>query len=111
MNQFASYNLGLEFGQAQNNNVTSMAKMLSRYAIGVVAAAARSNPRVTVQGHTPRQGVRLVLEKPVVFGAILIATAAAQLVLLVVMIILVRTLGKGGRGDTGSRGEVKYVTI
>ncbi|KAK4142232.1 uncharacterized protein C8A04DRAFT_13395 [Dichotomopilus funicola] len=111
LNQFTSYNLGLDFGQAQNNNVTSMAKMLSRFAIGVVAAAARSNPRVTVQGHTPRQGVRLVLEKPVVFGAILIATAAVQLVLMGVVLILVRVLRKSGRGDTGSRGEVKYVTI
>ncbi|KAH6649359.1 hypothetical protein F5144DRAFT_607547 [Chaetomium tenue] len=111
LNQFASYNLGLEFGQAQNNNATAMGRMLSRFAIGVVAAAARTNPKVVVQGRPPRQGVRLVLGKPVVFGAILIATAAVQLVLLGAVMVLVRGLRKDGRRDGGGRGDVEYVTI
>ncbi|EAQ91849.1 predicted protein [Chaetomium globosum CBS 148.51] len=108
LNQFASYNLGLEFGQAQNNNATAMGRMLSRFALGVVAAAARTNPKVVVQGRPPRQGVRLVLDKPVVFGAILIATAAVQLVLLGAVIVLVRGLRKDGRRDGGGRGDVEF---
>lgn len=112
VNQFAVYSFGLEFGQAQNNSASAMGRMLSRFAIGVVAAAARTNPKVIVQGRPPRQGVRLVLDKPVVFAAILIATAGVQLVLLVAVMVLVRGVRKDTRrGDTGSRGGVEYITI
>jgi len=97
--QYATYTLGLEFGQAQNNKGTAMARMVSRFAISVVAAAARTNPTILVAGCPPRQGVRLVLDKPAAFGGILAATVVVQLVLLVGAVVLVRlgrTLGKTG---------------
>jgi hypothetical protein len=111
LNQFAVYSLGLEFGQAQNNSAGGMGRMLSRFAIGVVAAAARTNPKVIMQGRPPRQGVRLVLDKPVVFGAILIATAAVQLVLLGAAMVLVRGARKGGKENARSGDEVEYLAI
>ncbi|KAF2465234.1 uncharacterized protein BDR25DRAFT_346306 [Lindgomyces ingoldianus] len=79
--QFMSYNNGLPFGESQNNSATGMADLISRFAIGVVAAAAQTNPKVVVQGHAPVQGVRLELEKPLVFNLILILTAAIHSVL------------------------------
>ncbi|KAK1760078.1 hypothetical protein QBC47DRAFT_290914 [Echria macrotheca] len=95
---YTAYTLGLEFGQAQSNNATGMARMLSRFAIGVVAAAARTNPRMVVGGYPPRQGVRLVLDKPVAFGGILVATAVVQLGLLIGAVVAVLS-GTGGKGD------------
>jgi hypothetical protein len=95
--QYTAYTLGLELGQPQNNNATAMARTLSRFAIGVVAAAARTNPTVLVQGYPPRQGLRLVLDKPAIFGGILAATVGVQLVLLAGAVILVRLGERGGK--------------
>ncbi|KAI9669554.1 MAG: hypothetical protein M1817_004597 [Caeruleum heppii] len=55
-NQYVSYNFGLPFGTPQNNSVSGMASLVSRFAIGVVAAAAQNNPPRLVQGHSPMQG-------------------------------------------------------
>ena len=88
----ASYAFGLEFGQTQNNSADGMARLLSRFAIGTVAAAAHTNPRVLVSGRPPRQGVRLVLEEPVAFATILCVASGLQLGLLVVAVTLVARL-------------------
>lgn len=88
--QFTSYNFGLQFGEAQNNSAAGMADMVSRFAIGVVAAAAQTNPKVTVPGRPPRQGVRLVLDHTAAFAAVLIATTTLQLALVFAAASLVR---------------------
>jgi len=105
LNYFTAYTLGLEFGQPQSNNATAMARMLSRFAIGVVAAAAHTNPKILIEGNPPRQGVRLTLDKPVPFAAILCATAGVQLVLLAAALLLVPS------ADTGKRGHEPDVVI
>lgn len=91
--QYTAYIFGLEYGQPQRQNTTAMARMLSRYAIGTIAAAARTNPSLMVSGNEPKQGVRLVLDKPFAFGGVLVAAVAVQLVLLFAAVGLVKWLG------------------
>ncbi|KAK4123423.1 hypothetical protein N657DRAFT_656663 [Parathielavia appendiculata] len=92
---YTSYNLGLPFGQVQNNSAAGMAAMVSRFAIGVVAAAAQTNPKILVPGRPPRQGVSLVLDQPAAFAAILIATLGVHLVLFVLAVLMVRGVEHG----------------
>lgn len=73
----------LSAGQAQYNSVTGMASQISRYAIGVVAAAAQINVPKTIQGRTPTQGLRLHLDNPLAYGMVLGFTAGVQLLLVV----------------------------
>ena len=80
-NQFVSYTFGLPFGEPQNNSATGMADQLSRFAIGVVAAAAQTNPSMTIRGGVPSQGVRLQFESLEGFNLILGLTGLFQLIL------------------------------
>ncbi|KAK0654745.1 hypothetical protein B0T16DRAFT_256 [Cercophora newfieldiana] len=89
---YTSYSFGLQYGEAQNNSATGMASMMSRFAIGAVAATAHTNPKRMVPGRQPRQGVRLVLEEPVAFVAVLAVAAGLQLGLLLVAAALVRAV-------------------
>lgn len=84
-----SFNWELPFGTPLNNSAPGMADQLARYAVGVVAATASTNPRMAVPGRPPAQGVRLELQEPVAFAVIMGATAGLQLLLLVVAVILV----------------------
>jgi hypothetical protein len=88
-NEYTSYNFGLQFGEAQNNSASGMASMVSRFAIGAVAAAAQTNPKILVPGRQPRQGVRLVLDQPVAFTVVLCIAAALQLGFLCLAALLV----------------------
>ncbi|KAK3364558.1 hypothetical protein B0T25DRAFT_68972 [Lasiosphaeria hispida] len=96
--EYTSYPLGLQFGEAQNNSAAGMGRMVAKFAVGVVAAAAQTNPRVLVPGGQPRQGVRLVLELPAAFAAVLCAASAVQVGLMVLAAWLV------GRVDVGRLG-------
>ncbi|OCL03460.1 hypothetical protein AOQ84DRAFT_266116, partial [Glonium stellatum] len=80
-NEYATYTFGLPFGEAQNNSAAGMADLLSRFAVGVVAAAAQTNPPMIVQGGQPAQGVRLQLSSPLVFDLILGLAGGMQLLL------------------------------
>lgn len=84
------YNLGLPFGEAQNNSAAGMAALVSRFAIGVVAAAAQTSRRILVPGRPPRQGVRLVLERAAAFAAVVGAMLGTHLVFLVLAAVLVK---------------------
>lgn len=84
-----SYNWELPFGTPFNNSAPDMADLLARHAIGVVAAAASTNPRMAIQGQSPAQGVRLELQDPVAFAVIMGVTAGLQLLLLVIAVVLV----------------------
>ena len=89
-NQYIAYNFGLPFGEAQNNSATGMASLISRFAIGVVAAAAQINPSIIIQGGQPAQGVRIMLESATSFHLILGLTAGLQLLLVVVAAFAVK---------------------
>lgn len=67
-----------------------MASLLSRFAIGVVAAAAQTNPSKIVQGAQPAQGVRIHFESAVIFHLILGLTGGIQLLLVVIATLVVR---------------------
>ncbi|KAG8163625.1 hypothetical protein KVR01_006922 [Diaporthe batatas] len=84
-----SYNWELPFGTPFNNSAPGMADQVARYAVGVVAAAASTNPRMAVEGRPPAQGVRLELQSPVAFAVIMGAVAGLQLLLTVVAAVLV----------------------
>lgn len=79
--EYVFYNLAVAFGEAQNNSATGMARQLSRFAIGVIAAAAQTNQPKTVLGHVPTQGLRLTLDHPLAFHLILGLIGAMQLLL------------------------------
>jgi hypothetical protein len=85
-NQWGSYTHGVPFGEPQNNSAIEMASLISRFAIGVIAAAAETNPKAIIKGRAPAQGVRIKLEKPVLFHFILILTGLVQSCLLGVAI-------------------------
>jgi hypothetical protein len=89
---WVSYNQGLPFGQAQNNSATGMASQISRFAIGVIAAAAQNNPPKIVLGHQPMQGVRIHLDAPVTFDVILGLTGGLQLIMVIVTAALCHRL-------------------
>ena len=91
---YAPYKLGLPFGETQNNSAAGMAAMVSRFAIGVVAAAAQTNPKILVPGRPPRQGVRLELDNPAAFVALIGTMLGVHLVLLVLAAVIVN-----GGGD------------
>lgn len=90
--EYVFYQLDVAFGQAQNNSAAGMASQLSRFAIGVVAAAARTNRPILVQGKAPAQGLRLTLDQPLAFGLILGLTAGIQLLLVLVTATACRKL-------------------
>lgn len=94
-----SYNWELPFGTPFNNSAPDMADQLARFAIGVVAATASTNPRMAVPGRPPAQGVRLELQEPVAFAVIMGATAGLQLLLTVVAVILVGRVYVPGNGE------------
>ncbi|KAK0725847.1 hypothetical protein B0H67DRAFT_571715 [Lasiosphaeris hirsuta] len=99
--EYTSYPFGLQFGEAQNNSAVGMGHMMAKFAAGVVAAAAQTNPRVLVPGAQPRQGVRLVLELPAAFAAVLCAASGVQAGLMVLAAWLVGRVDVarlGGRG-------------
>lgn len=102
-----SYNWELPFGTPFNNSAPDMADQLARFAIGVVAATASTNPRMAVPGRPPAQGVRLELQNPVAFAVILGATAGLQLLLMVVAVILVGRVYIPGNGEWMTKEALK----
>ncbi len=92
LDQFVAYNFGLPFGEPQNNSVSGMASLLSRFAIGVVSAAAQTNPPMFLQGGLPAQGVRLQFDSFLGFNLILVITGMLQLILVLVTAVVVRRL-------------------
>ena len=89
LNQFVGYNLGLPFGEPQNNSIAGMASLISRFAIGVVSAAAQTNPPTFVQGRLPAQGVQLQFDSFLAFNLILLITGCLQLVLVITTAVTV----------------------
>ena len=87
-NNFVFYNLGVTFGQAQNNSVASMASLLSRFAIGVIAATSQTNQPKIISGYQPTQGVRLHLDSPVTFDLTLGLIGGMQVILVLIAAIL-----------------------
>lgn len=81
--EYVFYNLAVAFGEAQNNSATGMARQLSRFAIGVIAAAAQTNQPKTILGRVPTQGLRLTLDHPLAFDVILRLIGGIQLLLVV----------------------------
>ncbi|CAO2648686.1 Nn.00g079530.m01.CDS01 [Neocucurbitaria sp. VM-36] len=98
-NQWGSYTNGVPFGEPQNNSAMGMASLLSRFAIGVVAAAAETNPKSIIKGRAPAQGVRIQLHNPALFSLILLLTGLIQSCLFSVAV------------KFGSRFEVPVVAI
>lgn len=84
LSEFITYNFGTPFGEAQNNSADGMAHLISKFAIGVVAAAAQVNPPMTILGSQPQQGLRLVLSNSVGFYLLLGGLLAGQLALVVI---------------------------
>ncbi|PVH79743.1 hypothetical protein DL98DRAFT_572382 [Cadophora sp. DSE1049] len=74
--------------EAQNNSADGMAHLISKFAIGTIAAAAQVNPPMTILGTQPQQGLRLVISSPVGFHLLLGLLLAGQLVLLVIAGVL-----------------------
>lgn len=81
IDQYTTYDFGLPFGEPQNNSATGMASLLSRFAIGVIAATAHTNPPIIVQGSQSFQGVRIQFESLASFHIILALTGGLQLLL------------------------------
>ncbi len=81
--EYVFYSLAVAFGEAQNNSATGMARQLSRFAIGVIAAAAQTNQPKTILGRVPTQGLRLTLDHPLAFHLILGLIGGIQLLLVV----------------------------
>lgn len=90
--EYVTYSFGLPFGERQNNDPARMADQLARFAIGVIAAMAQTNPKLTVTGNQPRQGVRLAITLPAAFGVILLLAAFVQLILMTIAVVLVHRL-------------------
>lgn len=92
LDQFVAYNFGVPFGEPQNNSVIGMASLISRFAIGVISAAAQTNPPTFVQGSLPAQGVRLHFGSSLTFKLILVTTGILQLVLVFAIAVIVNRL-------------------
>ena len=91
-NEYVAYSFGLPFGEPQNKSSTGMASLISRFAIGTVAAAAQTNPPMVVQCGQPTQGVRLGLDLPLVFHFILGLIGGLQFFLVLITAILIYRL-------------------
>ncbi|KAK4162822.1 hypothetical protein QBC43DRAFT_73633 [Cladorrhinum sp. PSN259] len=102
--EYVQYDLDPSFGGRQYNSNKGVADMLARFAIGTVAAMAQTNPKVTVTGNQPRQGVRLEISLPVGFAIVLLLVALVQLLLLVLAVVLVQRLPRW-EGAPGMLGE------
>ncbi|EJT73059.1 hypothetical protein GGTG_09910 [Gaeumannomyces tritici R3-111a-1] len=68
------YPAGSFFGEARAGNSQALALIMSRFAIGVIGAAAESNTGILVPGKQPEIGVRLKIEHwnyiHLIFGAV-----------------------------------------
>ncbi|KAF2459603.1 hypothetical protein BDY21DRAFT_338696 [Lineolata rhizophorae] len=106
-NQFVAYNFGLPFGTVQNNSATGMAEQLSRFAIGVVAAAAQTNPAKVVDGAQPAQGFRLEMELPVMFSVILGLIGGVQLALVIATAWVCRQVEMPEEVDLARKEEIR----
>ena len=69
-----------------------MASQISRFAIGVIAAAAFNNPPKIVLGQQPMQGVQLHLDAPVTFDLILGLIGGFQLIMVIITAALCHRL-------------------
>jgi hypothetical protein len=92
MNQFAAYNFGTPFGEPQNNSAKGMASLVSRFAIGVISAAAQTNAPMIVLGSLPAQGLQVQLDSFLMFNLILVITGALQLALVLATAAIVSRL-------------------
>lgn len=81
--EYVFYQMYVAFGKPQYNSAIGMAHQLSRFAIGVIAAAAQTNEPKIVLGREPTQGLRLTLDHPLAFGLILGLTGSIQLLLVI----------------------------
>jgi hypothetical protein len=104
-----SYNWELPFGTPFNGSAPDMADQIARYAIGVVAAAASTNPRMAVEGRPPAQGVRLELQQPVAFAVIMGAVAGLQLLLMVTAVVLTGRVYVPGNGEWMTKESLKQL--
>ncbi|KAL8701834.1 MAG: hypothetical protein Q9201_004694 [Fulgogasparrea decipioides] len=90
--QFVGHNFGTPFGEAQNNSAIGMASLISRFAMGVISAAAQTNPQVNVPGRLPAQGTRLQFDSAMTFHLILSTLVVLQFVFVIVTAIVVNRI-------------------
>jgi hypothetical protein len=79
--QFQIYPAESIFGTPRHGKTESMAMMMTRFAVGVVAVAAENNGRLTVQGLVPMAGLAIRVEHWNYIHMILLITAGMQLLL------------------------------
>lgn len=62
---------------------------MSRFAIGVISAAAQTNPPMFIQGRLPAQGIQLQFVSIWGFALILAVTGMLQLILVLITAVLI----------------------
>ncbi|KAK1579717.1 uncharacterized protein LY79DRAFT_522246 [Colletotrichum navitas] len=77
--QYQIYPAESIFGTPLNGTTESMQKLLSRFAIGVIAVAAETNDKYVVEGTMPLKGTKLNVSHWNFINLILILTATLQL--------------------------------
>lgn len=83
--QYQSYPAETAFGLAAGGDADAMAMRMSRFAIGVIAAAADSNNDLIIQGYPPVRGSHLKVDHWDYASLILLSAIIAQLVLSLVL--------------------------
>lgn len=83
--QYQSYPAETEFGLATMGIADAMAMRMSRFAIGVIAAAADFNNDLTIPGYPPVRGSHVKVDHWDYAALILLAAVIAQLVLSLVL--------------------------
>lgn len=98
--QYYSYPAESIFGMPLGGNVDSMAYVLARFAIGVLAVTAQNNLPITVSGMIPTRGQHLEVDDWGYISGILIFLAGLQLFLEVAAITLARKIVPPPRGSS-----------
>lgn len=98
--QYFSYPAESIFGVPLRGDTNSMAYILARFAIGVLAVTAQNNLPITVSGMVPMRGQHLEVDDWVYVSSILIFVASLQLILELAAIILARKVVVPPKGSS-----------
>ncbi|KAJ6440270.1 homeobox and C2H2 transcription factor [Purpureocillium lavendulum] len=88
MYQWQSYPSESAFGNTAGGSADLMARIIARYAIGVVAVTALSNTNVQARGMVPQKGITLEITNWTYLHLILGLTVGIQLLIAVVSILI-----------------------
>lgn len=110
--QFQTYPEESVFGSAANGDDTEMEDILSRFAIGVIAATAEGNDPITIRDvNTPKQGLQVTLSNLTMITVILTCIVVLHLALEIIIAVWANQVVVPPHGDLAMAQVLRAMTM